>query len=158
MHLDGTPDDAGCVTIINKTSTIGVIESVSFTVVDGPEKAAVRSDAAAHCEPTGDPPCQEVRVKTGYQCLAGAVLPSNAPEGDYTVQPAVHFRYVCVNAEDAPCNEVKDWKGPPPTAESPVEVSGWTTNNVPQVTMHIGASSPSPDTSTDTSDAPSEEG
>jgi hypothetical protein len=137
VHLDGSPGDNGCVTIINKTSTVGVIESVSFTVVSGPGSATARTDAG-HCDSTGDPLCQGIQMRAGSQCLAGTVLTGDASDQPYVVQATVHFRYVCVNVTDSPCDEVGDWGGPPPTEESPVEVRGTTDNNVPQADAFVG--------------------
>jgi hypothetical protein len=146
VHLDGSPGDDGCVTIINKTSTVGTIESVSFTVQSGPGRATARS-APGHCDPTGDPLCQGVRLRAGSQCLAGAIITGDASDRPYVIQAVVRFRYLCVNVEDAPCDEVRDWGGPPPTAEAPVEVSGQTSNNVPRFDYYIGDSGTSPEES-----------
>lgn len=155
VHLDGSPGGSGCITVINKTSTVGVVESVSFTVTSGPGAATARADVA-HCRPTGDPPCEEVRLRAGSQCLAGAILTGDASPDPYLVQATVHFRYVCVNVEDAPCDEVEDWQGPPPTVEAPVEISG-TTTDIPRVEAYIDAPSPAPPPSSPegTSPAPS---
>ncbi|MGV9381043.1 hypothetical protein ACWDRB_34865 [Nonomuraea sp. NPDC003707] len=158
VHLDGSPGDDGCVTIINKTSTVGTIESVSFTVQSGPGRATARS-APGHCDPTGDPLCQGVQLRAGSQCLAGAIITGDASDRPYVIQAVVRFRYLCVNVEDAPCDQVRDWGGPPPTAEAPVEVTGQTSNNVPQFSYYIGDSgtsseespTPSPDDDTGTS-------
>lgn len=139
VRLDGSPGDDGCVTIINKTSTVGTIESVSFTVVSGPGRATARS-APAHCEATGDPLCQGVRLRAGSQCLAGAIITGDASDRPYVIQAVVRFRYVCVNVEDAPCDEVRDWGGRPPTAQAPVEVTGTTADNVPRFEFSIGGS------------------
>ncbi|MEV6032186.1 hypothetical protein AB0L65_13605 [Nonomuraea sp. NPDC052116] len=162
VHLDGSPGDDGCVTIINKTSTVGTIESVSFTVQSGPGRATARS-APGHCDPTGDPLCQGVQLRAGSQCLAGAIITGEASDRPYVIQAVVHFRYLCVNVEDAPCDQVRDWGGPPPTAETPVEVTGQTSNNVPQFSYYIGDSgtsseesptpSPNDDTGTSTDDS-----
>ncbi|MFI6734144.1 hypothetical protein ACIBI9_14540 [Nonomuraea sp. NPDC050451] len=146
VHLDGSPGDDGCVTIINKTSTVGTIESVSFTVQSGPGRATARS-APGHCDPTGDPLCQGVLLRAGSQCLAGAIITGDASDRPYVIQAVVRFRYLCVNVEDAPCDEVRDWGGPPPTAEAPVEVSGQTSNNVPRFDYYIGDSGTSPEES-----------
>ncbi|MGC5015808.1 hypothetical protein ACLQ2R_34030 [Streptosporangium sp. DT93] len=143
VRLDGSSGGPGCVTIINKTSTPGTIESVSFTVVSGPGRATARS-APEHCEPTGDPLCQGVRLKTGYQCLAGAIITGDASDSPYVIQAVVRFRYMCVDVEDAPCDEVRDWRGLTPTAEAPVEVTGTTDTNVPRFEFFIGDSSTSP--------------
>ncbi|ACZ87143.1 hypothetical protein [Streptosporangium roseum] len=142
VHLNGSPGGDGCLTVINKTSTVGVVESVSFTVASGPGSATARADVA-HCSPTGDPPCEEIRLRAGSQCLAGAILTGEASPDPYLVQATVHFRYVCVNVEDAPCDEVEDWQGPPPTVEAPVEISG-TTTDIPRVEAYIDAPSPAP--------------
>jgi hypothetical protein len=146
VHLDGSPGDDGCVTIINKTSTVGTIESVSFTVHSGPGHATARS-APGHCDPTGDPLCQGVRLRAGSQCLAGAIITGDASDRPYVIQAVVRFRYLCVNVEDAPCDEVRDWGGRPPTAEAPVEVTGETSNNVPRFDYYIGDSGTSPEES-----------
>ncbi|MEV1177970.1 hypothetical protein [Nonomuraea sp. NPDC049784] len=154
VRLDGSPGDDGCVTIINKTSTVATIESVSFTVESGPGHATARS-APGHCERTGDPLCQGVRVLTGYQCIAGAIITGDASDRPYVIQAVVHYRYMCVNVEDPPCDEVHDWGGPPPTAETPVEVSGTTANNVPKFEFYIGGSgTPDGEDNSDTSPEP----
>ncbi|MEU8382230.1 hypothetical protein [Streptosporangium sp. NPDC048865] len=142
VRLDGSSGGPGCVTIINKTSTPGTIESVSFTVVSGPGRAVARS-APERCEPTGDPLCQGVRLKTGYQCLAGAIITGDASDSPYVIQAVVRFRYMCVDVENAPCDQVRDWRGLTPTAEAPVEVTGTTTNNVPRFEFYIGDSATS---------------
>ncbi|MEV4111755.1 hypothetical protein [Nonomuraea sp. NPDC049695] len=139
VRLDGSPGDDGCITIINKTSTVGTIESVSFTVESGPGRATARS-APGHCEPTGDPLCQGVTLRPGSQCLAGAIITGDASDKPYVIQAVVRFRYVCVNVEDAPCDEVRDWGGRPPTAEAPVVVTGTTANNVPRFEFYVGGS------------------
>jgi hypothetical protein len=156
VRLDGSPGDDGCVTIINKTSTVGTIESVSFTVRSGPGRATAQS-APGHCEPTGDPLCQEVELRTGSQCLAGAIIKGDASDSPYVIQAVVHFRYMCVNVENSPCDQVGDWRGPPPTAEAPVEVTGETANNVPDFDYYIGGSDTSDgedDSSTSPKDSP----
>ncbi|MEV4806254.1 hypothetical protein AB0K18_40165 [Nonomuraea sp. NPDC049421] len=137
VRLDGSTGDDGCVTIINKTSTVATIESVSFEVRSGPGRATARS-APGHCEPTGDPLCQGVTLRAGSQCLAGAVITGEPSDSPYVIQAVVHFRYRCVNVEDAPCHEVQDWAGPPPTEQRPVEIRGATANNVPQFDYYIG--------------------
>ncbi|MEQ4721913.1 hypothetical protein [Nonomuraea sp. B19D2] len=152
VRLDGSPGDDGCVTIINKTSTVGTIESVSFTVRSGPGRATART-APGHCEPTGDPLCQGVRLRAGSQCLAGAVITGDASDSPYVIQAVVRFRYMCVNVEDSPCDEVRDWGGPPPTAQAPVEVTGTTANNVPQFEFYIGGSG-TPDGENESSTSP----
>ncbi|MET8867573.1 hypothetical protein ABZW11_31965 [Nonomuraea sp. NPDC004580] len=151
VRLDGSTGDDGCVTIINKTSTVATIESVSFEVRSGPGRATARS-APGHCEPTGDPLCQGVTLRAGSQCLAGAVITGEPSDSPYVIQAVVHFRYRCVNVEDAPCDEVQDWAGPPPTEQRPVEIRGATANNVPQFDYYIGD-----DTDTTASPEPSPE-
>lgn len=138
VHLDGNRNGPGCVTIINKTATAGTINSVSFTVTAGPATPAVRSDDAAHCSLDGNPACRGINLTEGDQCVAGAVLPSDAPAGEYTVTAVVHFTYLCDNAENSPCNEVPDWGGSPPTSQNPVQISGSSSNNVPTLTMSVG--------------------
>lgn len=138
VHLDGKPSGPGCVTIINKTATAGTINSVSFTVADGPATPTVRSDDAAHCSLSGNPVCRGIKLVEGEQCMAGAVLPSDAPAGQYTVTAVVHFTYLCDNAENSPCNEVSDWGGSPPTPQDPVLISGSSSNNVPSLGMSVG--------------------
>lgn len=144
VRLDGSTGDDGCVTIINKTSTVGTIESVSFEVRSGPGRAAARS-APGHCDPTGDPLCQGVTLRAGSQCLAGAVITGEPSDSPYVIQAVVHFRYRCVNVEDAPCDEVGNWGGPPPTEQRPVEIRGATANNVPQFEYYIGGTDTSGD-------------
>ncbi|GAA3090323.1 hypothetical protein [Streptosporangium carneum] len=141
IHLDGSAGDEGCITVINKTGTVGVIESVSFSVISGPGSATARPDVA-HCDPTGDPACDGIRLRAGSQCLAGAVLTGDASPNPYRLQPQVRFRYLCVNVEDSPCNEVREWQGPPPTAESPVEIHGGTTD-IPKIDAFVAPSSSS---------------
>ncbi|WP_159038181.1 hypothetical protein [Streptomyces sp. WM6386] len=155
VRLDGNRNGPGCLTIINKTATAGTIDSVSFTAT-GPATPAIRSDDAAHCSPTGDPACRGINLTEGDQCVAGAVLPSDAPAGVYTVTAVVHFTYLCDNAENSPCNEVPHWGGSPPTSQNPVQISGSSSNHVPTLTMTVGGaaedtppeefSPPSPDT------------
>jgi hypothetical protein len=143
VRLDGNEGDDGCVTIINKTGTDGVVESVSFTVIGGPGGVAVRADNA-HCTDAGDPPCNELALQAGDQCSAGAVLSGHAAPGHYTLRANVNYRYVCVNVESSPCDEVRDWQGSPPTSGKPVEFSGTTSNNVPPAEIFVeGRSSPS---------------
>ncbi|MEV4475880.1 hypothetical protein [Nonomuraea sp. NPDC049504] len=144
VRLDGSPGDDGCVTIINKTSTAGTIESVSFEVRSGPGRAGARS-APGRCEPTGDPLCQGVTLRPGSQCLAGAVITGEPSDSPYVIQAVVHFRYRCVNVEDSPCDEVQDWGGRPPTEQRPVEIRGATANNVPQFDYYIGGTDTSGD-------------
>ncbi|MFI2436988.1 hypothetical protein [Streptomyces sp. NPDC018693] len=156
VRLDGARNDPGCLTVINKTATAGTIENVSFVVVGGPARPAVSSDNAAHCDKTGDPPCRGVRLVEGGQCLAGAVLAANAPQGTYTVEAVVHYSYLCDNTENAPCTreEIPDWGGPPPTPQSPVLVRGTSSTNVPRLTMVVGDTDD--DTSEEDSPTPSE--
>ncbi|MFE4870723.1 hypothetical protein [Streptomyces sp. NPDC056682] len=156
VRLDGNRNDSGCLTVINKTSTAAMIDSVSFEVADGPARPAVRSDDAAHCSPTGDPACRALHLVEGRQCLAGAVLPADAPDGEYTVTAVVHYTYVCDNTENSPCSEVLDWGGPPPTPQAPVQISGSSSTHVPQLTMVVGGTdnSPSPDSSSPSGTSP----
>ncbi|WP_146103796.1 hypothetical protein [Nonomuraea solani] len=155
IHLDGS-GGGGCMKVINKTSTPGVIESVSFLVESGPGKATVRS-GAGHCERDGDPSCQGVMLRPGTQCIAGAQVSGPASETAYVLRAQVRYRYVCVDPEDSPCDEVGDWKGPPPTAERPITISG-TTDDVPPMSVSIeGPSSPdeeSPSPSPDDAEQP----
>ncbi|MFD7018089.1 hypothetical protein [Streptomyces sp. NPDC059928] len=144
VRLDGNRNDSGCLTVINKTSTAATIDSVSFEVADGPARPAVRSDDAAHCSPTGDPACRALQLVEGRQCLAGAVLPADAPDGEYTVTAVVHYTYVCDNTQNSPCSEVPDWGGPPPTPQAPVQISGSSSTHVPQLTMVVGGTDTSP--------------
>ncbi|MEU6714554.1 hypothetical protein ABZ897_24060 [Nonomuraea sp. NPDC046802] len=143
VRLDGDNNGDGCVTIINKTATVGVIESVSFTVVSGPGRATARPDTG-HCDTDGNPLCQGVRLRPDTRCVAGAVLTGDASNQAYTVRATVHVRYLCSNKVDSPCDEVLNWGGPPPTPESPVEFWGATSTKVPLTEAFVGGS-PSPD-------------
>ncbi|MCQ9181070.1 hypothetical protein KMT30_18885 [Streptomyces sp. IBSBF 2953] len=136
VNLQGNGDRDGCVTVINKTSTPAVIESISFVIVDGHGGTAVHSDNGAHCfnEPGDEkpgPPCQGLKLIEGDQCLTGAVLASNAKPGEYTVEAVVHTRFRCDNDKIDPCNYVKDWGGRPPTKKAPVDVRGSGTSGSP---------------------------
>jgi hypothetical protein len=94
-------------------------------------------------------------MRTGSQCLAGAIITGDTSDSPYVIQAVVHFRYVCVNVEDSPCDEVRDWGGSPPTAAAPVEVTGETANNVPPFTFYIGGSQ-NPDGEDNSSTSPEE--
>ncbi|SNX55701.1 hypothetical protein SAMN06272735_0127 [Streptomyces sp. TLI_55] len=162
VHLDGNGSGDGCATIINKTSTPGTFNSVSFAVASGPAKPAVTSDNAAHCS-ADNPPCAGARVQEGNQCDAGAVLPPGVPNGTYVITTTVNFTYVCVDPANSPCDEVKDWGGSPPTPQDPVVISGSTSNNVPPVTIVVGGEpednpdeelTPAPDTPEDVPASP----
>ncbi|WP_097257005.1 hypothetical protein [Streptomyces sp. Ag109_G2-15] len=127
LHLDGqADDDSGCLTLINKTATAITVDRVSFFVVTGPVKPAVRSDAA-HCYEEGDeldPPCVSYRVIEGRACLAGAILPQGALPGKYLVRAVADISFVCDNTTVDPCDKVPSWNGPPPKPNNPVKVSG----------------------------------
>ncbi|MFI9564130.1 hypothetical protein [Streptomyces rishiriensis] len=144
VNLQGNGDRDGCVTVINKTATPAVIESISFVIVDGPRGTAVHSDNGAHCyNNPGDekpgPPCQGLKLIAGYQCLTGAVLASNAKDGEYTVEAVVHTRFRCDNDKIDPCNYVKDWGGRPPTKKAPVDVRSSGTSRSPlRATIVVG--------------------
>ncbi|MGW2614206.1 hypothetical protein [Streptomyces sp. NPDC001500] len=144
VNLQGNGDRDGCVTVINKTSTPAVIESLSFVIVDGPGGTTVHSDNGAHCynEPGDEkpgPPCQGLKLIEGDQCLTGAVLASNAKDGEYTVEAVVHTRFRCDNDKIDPCNYVKDWGGRPPTKKAPVDVRGSGTSQSPlRATIVVG--------------------
>lgn len=165
VRLDGNPSGSGCATIINKTSTPATFNSVSFTVASGPAKPAVSSDNAAHCS-NGNPRCLGARVQEGYQCDAGAVLPPGSPNGRYVITTTVNFTYVCVDPENSPCDEVKDWGGSPPTPQDPVVISGSTSNKVPPVTIVVGGEpednpedevTPAPDTPENVTPSPEDD-
>lgn len=161
LHLNGNRGDPGCITVINKTATVGVVESVSYSVVDGPGLATAHPEVA-HCsagDDAPDPPCQNIELRPSGQCLAGVVLTGDPSTEAYHVRATLQVRFMCVNVQDSPCDEVTDWQGSPPTVQNPVEVSGPT--EVPTIEAWIDPpSSPSatlPEGSPDNSAPPGSE-
>lgn len=159
VNLQGSGNSEGCVTVINKTATPAVIESVSFVVVDGPARPAVHSDNGDHCYRAEgderDDPCLGLRLVEGRQCLTGAVLAPGARTGEYTVQAVVHSSFLCDNDKIDPCSDVKDWGGPPPTPQDPVRVRCSSTVKALRSTIVVGGTSPSPDDSPPRGTSPS---
>lgn len=162
VNLQGGGDLDGCVTVINKTSTPVDIESVSFVIVHGPPgKATVGSDNGAHCfNEEGDekpgPPCLGHRLIEGKQCLTGAVLAPNAKPGEYTIDTVIDASVLCDNDQINPCNYVKDWHGPPPTPQAPVQVqiSRFTSERL-RSTIVVEGTGPSPSEDSSSPDTPS---
>lgn len=121
VRLDGANDHDGCVMFKNPYATTAHIESVSFSVTDGPEgpgNPALKSDNAAHCSRGSG--CDGARLVTDGKCEAGAVLPSDAPSGDYTINAVAAFTFLCDNATTDPCKHALESGGPPPTPKNPV--------------------------------------
>lgn len=123
LRLDGGDDGDGCVMFRNEYyRTAARIESVSFTVTDGPAgpgNPKLRSDNAAHCS-AQRPPCDGARLIKGKMCEAGTVLPSDAPYGDYMINAVAAFTFLCDNAKTDPCEHALEAGGPPPTPDNPV--------------------------------------
>lgn len=148
VNLQGSGNSEGCVTVINKTATPAVIESVSFVITGGPARPAVHSDNGDHCYRAEgddrDTPCLGLLLVEGRQCLTGAVLAPGARAGEYTVQAVVHSSFLCDNDKIDPCNYVTDWGGPPPTPQAPVRVRSSGTGKALRSTIVVGGTSPPP--------------
>ncbi|MFI5792430.1 hypothetical protein [Streptomyces sp. NPDC051677] len=153
VNLQGGGDREGCVTVINKTATPAVIESVSFVFVDRPPtKTTVSSDNGAHCfpdeaPPDRDTPCDGLRLIEGKQCLTGAVLAPDAGPGEYTVEAVVHTRFQCDNDKIDPCDALKGKVSPPPSPQNPalIRSEGVTEDESPlRATIVVEGKSSSP--------------
>lgn len=141
IRLDGNGNGDGCVTIINKTSTPAFYESVTFTLVSGPQRVTLDPDTA-HCvdpenESESDPPCTGLKIDSGRQCIAGVRIPRDAKPGRYLIQPVVHYRYSCISPQSNPCN-YPGLRGMAMSPDEPLEVTGATSENVPQAEIEIG--------------------
>ncbi|MFC4535429.1 hypothetical protein [Sphaerisporangium dianthi] len=141
VRLDGTPNDDGCATIINKTSAPAVVTNVTFTLKRSPAPVGL-APASSACDNGGDPPCEGARVREGGQCLAGVRLTGRPAPGEYLIGVNVSYRYTCTSPDDDPCN-YPSLRGVPMSPENPVEVYGTTSNNVPDIQIFVeGSASP----------------
>jgi hypothetical protein len=147
VRLDGTPNESGCVTIINKTSVVAVFESVTFAAPAdaGPDVGVV--PATSQCGGEQDPPCVGARVPVGGQCVAGAKLTGNPRPGEYQLETRVRYRFSCTSKADTPCDDPA-LTDIPMSPDSPVEVSGTSSSSqgtrVPALSITVEGASPAP--------------